>query len=108
VTRAAVIGVGVIVILVALAVSLTLAQGLVRDDGIDPRPRLARPVTEGDGQRPIRLVAVDPGPLLRPAAPARAQQGPAPVPGATPVVPGAPPQTAAAAPVGTVPLRSSR
>jgi hypothetical protein len=106
VTRAALVGVGFLVIVAALAASLALApQELQRDDGVDPRPGLARPITGGDRQRPIRLVAVDPGKLHQPTALALPQPRPAPVSGATSVAPVVP---APQAPVGTAPLDSSR
>jgi hypothetical protein len=105
VTRAALVGVGFLVIVAALAASLALAQELQRDDGVDPRPGLARPITGGDRQRPIRLVAVDPGKLHQPTAFARPQPSPASASGATSVAPVAP---APQAPVGTAPLDSSR
>jgi hypothetical protein len=105
VTRAALIGVGLVVIVAALAGSLALAQELQRDDGVDPRPALARPITGGDRQRPIRLVAVDPGPLHRPAALAPPQPSPTPATGATSVAPVPP---APQAPVRTTAFESSR
>jgi hypothetical protein len=105
VTRAALVGVGFLVIVAALVASLALAPELRRDDGVDSRPGLARPITGGDRQRPIRLVAVDPGKLRQPTALARPQPSSTPVSGATSVAPAVP---APQAPAGTAPLDSSR